>query len=116
MISTNIDCVDVYFEFLILTNIHGKPTYETLTKVKNELCSNAMSVTSNLVGDAHVHLGTVDTDAEYAVVLPVPYVRPVHPGPIVIPVGTSQYKATRLCHKHFSTCCCHRRQVFERFT
>ena len=85
MSSTNIDYVDTYFEFPLLTKIHGEPTYDSLKTLKNELKSNATSVTSDLGGGGHGHLGIVLTPAEYAVISPIPYVRPVHPGPLVVP-------------------------------
>ena len=100
MSSTNIDYVDIYFEFPTLTKIHGEPTYETLTTIKDKLRSNATSVTSDLGGGAHGHLGLVLTLAEYAVVSAAPYVRPVHPGALAIPAGTAQHEATRLRHEH----------------
>ena len=43
---------------------------------------------SNLGGGAHGHLGLVVTPAEYVLVSAVPYGRPVHPGPLVLPSGT----------------------------
>ena len=59
MTSTNIDYVDTYFEFPTLTNIHGEPTYFQLKELKNELKSNATSVTSDLGGGGNGHLGLV---------------------------------------------------------
>ena len=100
MTSTNIDYVDTYFEFPTLTKIHGEPNYESLKTIKNELSSNATSVTSDLGGGAHGHLGLLLTPAEYAVVSPVPYVRPGHPGVLNIPAGTPQHESTCLLTEH----------------
>ena len=102
MSSTNIDYVDTYFEYPSLTRIHGEPTYEALKLIKNELKSNAAAVTSDLGGGRHGHLGLVLTPAEYAIVTHVPYVRPVHPGVLVIPPGTTQHETTRLRNEHKS--------------
>ena len=88
MTSTNIDYVDTYFEFPLLTRIHGEPTYETLKIVKDELRSNATSVTTDLGGGAHGHLGLILTISKYAVVSHVPYARPIHPDAINITSGT----------------------------
>ena len=96
MTSTNIDYVDTYFEFCVLTKIHGEPTYETLKAMKNQLKSNAYSVASNLGGGTHGHLGLLLTAAEYATMSRIPYVRPVHPGILTIPPGTAQHEATSL--------------------
>lgn len=100
MSSTNIDYVDTYFEFPSLTRIHGEPNYDSLKIVKDELRSNATSVTSDLGGGAHGHLGLVLTDVEYQVVSPTAYNRPNHPGPLIIPIGTAQHEATRLREEH----------------
>ena len=40
------------------------------------------------------------TAAEYATISPVPYVRPAHPGILVILPGTAQHEATRLRSEH----------------
>ena len=73
MTSTNIDYVDTYFEFRVLTKAHGEPTYEKLKAIKNELKSNACSVASDLGGGTHGHLGLVLTAAEYAAISQIPY-------------------------------------------
>ena len=100
MTSTNIDYVDTYFELPTLTKIHGEPTYFQLKELKNELKSNATSVTTDLGGGGHGHLGLVLTPAEYATISAVAYTRPVHPGPLIIPPGTAQHEASRLREEH----------------
>ena len=100
MTTTNIDYVDTNFEFPTLTRIHGEPTYFQLKELKNELKTNASSVTTDLGGGAHEHLGLVLTPAEYAAISAQAYVRPVHPGALVIPPGTAQHEATRLREEH----------------
>lgn len=89
MASTSIDYVATYFEFPVLTKIHGEPTYETLLEMKNQLKANASQVTSDLGGGANGHLGLVCTPIEYANISVIPYVQPVHPGLLVIPVGAA---------------------------
>ena len=51
-------------------------------------------------GGANGHLGLVLTPTEYANVSAVNYVRPVHPGALVIPGGTTQHEANRLRDDH----------------
>ena len=85
--TSNIDYRKTNFEYAELTTIPGRPNYKLLAKVKKELCTNAQTVQCNLGGGAHGHLGLVLEPAEYLLVSPVPYVRPVHPGPLVIPPG-----------------------------
>ena len=100
MTSTNIDYVDTYFENPTLTKIHGEPTYDALKTMEDELKTNATGVTSDLGGGGHGHLGLVLNPIRYALISPVPYVRPVHPGPLVIPPGTTQHESTRLRNEH----------------
>ena len=100
MTSTNINYVDTYFELSVLTKVHGEPTYEKLKAIKNELKSNACTVTSDLGGGTHGHLGLVLTAAEYAAISATPYARPAHPGPLTIPAGTAQHEALRLRNEH----------------
>ena len=100
MTSTNIDYVDTYFEFPTLTKIHGEPTYFQLKELKNELKSNATSVTTDLGGGRHGHLGLVLTPTEYLAVSTTAYNRPTHPGSLTIEPGTTQHEATRLQNEH----------------
>ena len=100
MTSTNIDYVDTYFEIPTLTKIHGEPTYFQLKELKNELKTNATSVTTDLGGGGHGHLGLVLTPAEYLIVSATAYNRPPHPGTLTIAPGTAQHEATRLRNDH----------------
>ena len=100
MTTTNIDYVDTYFELPTLTKIHDEPTYFHLKELKNELKTNATSVTTDLGGGDHGHLGLILTPAEYAAISAHAYVRPVHPGVLVIPPGTAQHEVTRLREEH----------------
>ena len=100
MTSTNINYVETYFEYPTLTRIHGAPTYDTLKTLKDQLKANATSVTSDLGGGNHGHLGLVLDAPEYVNVSVVLYVRPLHPGNLTIPPGTAQHEATRLRNDH----------------
>ena len=100
MTSTNIDYVDTYFELPTVTKIHGEPTYFQLKDLKNELKSNATSVTTDLKGSGNGHLGLVLTPAKYAAVSTIAYTRPVHRGSLVIPPGTAQHAVARLREDH----------------
>ena len=98
--NTNIDYTSTNFIYPELTTIPCQPSYELLTKLKDELKSNAASVPSDLGGGGHGHLGRVLTPAEYALVSPVPYVTPGHPGPLVIPAGTPNYLRQEMRDTH----------------
>ena len=100
MTNPNIDYTSTNFEYATLTKIHGIPTYEPLRQIKNEMKANAASLSCDLGGGAHGHLGLMLSPPEYTNVSVTPYVRPVHPGTLVIPAGTSNHEATRLTHDH----------------
>ena len=90
MTTANVDYITNVFEYPVLTKVTGKPDYESLNTIKNQLKANAGKVQCELGGGNNGHLGLVLTDVEYALVSPlVPYVRPGHPG-AVCPVGTMQ--------------------------
>ena len=99
MASTPVDYT-TYFEFPTLDKIHGEPTFATLLRMKKQLKANAISITSDLGGGQFGHLGLVLTPPEYALLSPVPYARPAHPGALVIAAGTAQHEAIRLRDEH----------------
>ena len=98
--SPAIDYISTHFEYPVLTKITDQITYAALKKIKNELKANAGKVQSDLGGGAHGHLGQVLNGVEYTTVSPVPYVMPGHPGPLVIPNGSTQYQIQHLRDQH----------------
>jgi hypothetical protein len=100
MASNGINCRETYFEFPELTKIHGEPTSESLFKLRNELKANAQLVYSHLSDGAHGHLALVLSAAQYALLTNQQFVRPVHPGPLVIPAGTTAVMATAMKDAH----------------
>ena len=77
---------DTIFEYTDLTSIHGEPTYETLKTLVNQLKANARAVRTTLGGGQHGYLGLVLSPQQYNIVAPcTPFIRPPHPGPLVIP-------------------------------
>ena len=98
--SAAVNCVKTYFKHLMLTHIQGEQEYPILKVLKNETKANESKVASNLGGGSHGHLGLVLTPAEYAMISAVPYVRPLHPGPLTIPTGTTNHEANRLTLAH----------------
>ena len=90
-----------YFQHADLTPIRGEPKNDTLQVLINECMANSQTVHSNLGGGANGHLGLVLMPAKYAVVAPgTPYVRPVFPGPLVIPPATTNQQAQMLREQH----------------
>ena len=89
-----------FFEHTELTPIIGRPNYKSLHRLHQEIKTNAMTVHSNLGGGAFGYLGLVMTPSEYAFISPVPFVKPIYPGPLTIPPGLSVYKARQLATDH----------------
>ena len=81
------DYINTVFEIPELTKIHGTPTYASLKKIRDQCVVNAAQVDSNLGGGNHGLTGLILQEVEYALVSPIPFVRPLHPGPFVIPAG-----------------------------
>ena len=74
----------------MLTQVHGKPTYETLQVLATELKANAGSVPSTLGGGSHGHLGFLLSDIRYATLQnTIPWVTLGNPGPFVPPACTA---------------------------
>jgi type II secretory pathway component PulJ len=100
MVSAGINYRETYFKFPELTKLPGEPTCESLFRLRNELKANAQSVYSNLSDGAHGHLALVLSDAQYALITNVPFVRPIHPGALDIPAATTGPMAAVLKEAH----------------
>jgi hypothetical protein len=101
--SNGINYRETYFEYPDLTKIHGEPTSESLFKLRNELKANAQSVYSNLSDGAHGHLALVLSAWQYALLTAVPFIRPAHPGALLIPAGTTAPMSEVLKTAHHET-------------
>ena len=66
----------------------------------SSLKANAQAVYSNLSDGAHGHLALVLSDAQYALITAQPFIRPVFPGPLAIPAGTTAPMALVLKEAH----------------
>ena len=95
-----IDYRNTAFEIANLTKIHGEPTFESIRTLQREININAQCVHSELGGGAHGYLGLVLTPQEYALHSNAAYRRPPHPGPLVIPAGTTQHMANTMREQH----------------
>ena len=85
--SKHIYYINTYFEYLVLTKIHSAPNYYNLKTIKDKIRTNSTSVSSELGGGTNGNLGLISTNTEYVMVSEEPYVRPIHPGPFVLPTG-----------------------------
>jgi hypothetical protein len=101
MAGSGINYQETYFEFPELTKIHGEPNSETLFQLRNQLKANAQAVYSNLSDGAHGHLTLVLTAAQYALITNSPFIRPAHPGTLLIPPGTTGPMITATKEAHF---------------
>ena len=91
---------DTHFKRANLTPIRGKPTFETVHKLWNEIKANARSVYSHLSGGTHGHLGLVLTTAQYADISNTVFTRPAHPGPLAIPTAVTAVQRSTLRDSH----------------
>ena len=73
--------------------IIGKPTYETIQSLEYSIIANASCVPTALGGGAHRYLGLVKNPTQYALISPTAFIRPVHPGVLVIIPGTAPQMA-----------------------
>ena len=87
----SINYKDTLIKWYNLTPICGKPTFETLHNLWDDIKANAKSVYSNLGGGEHGYLGLVLTSVQYALVSPILFIYPTHPGPIIILDGTTTH-------------------------
>ena len=96
----HIDYINTSFEYPLLDKIHGQPTFTTLTRLKQQIKANAQSVSSDLGGGGHGHLGLVLSPTEYALVSNTPYAIPAHPGAFLLPRNTDPAEAVRRREAH----------------
>ena len=78
-----------YFEIPFLTKIQEEPTTDLLILIKRELKVNASSVYSNLGGGTHGNLFLVISPTQFNLLSKSAFIRPLHPGPLTIPNGTT---------------------------
>ena len=95
-----VDYANAFFPTSNLPKIVGKPTYEKLRTMKKSLKANAASVQSDLGGGQYGHLGLVLDDVTYHGLTGENYVRPAHPGALVIAQATAHHEAVRLREEH----------------
>ncbi len=61
---------------------------------------NAQFIHSDLGGGAHGHLGLVISPQEYPMHSNAAYCQPIHPGPLVIPPGTTNHMTSTMREQH----------------
>ena len=98
--SNNIDYINSSFKFPVSTKVQGRTDYEQLKVIKDELKANASSIVPDIGEGANERLCLILTGLEYVFVSPVPYVRLVHPGTLIIPAETPNWQATVMQEDH----------------
>lgn len=98
--ASSVNYCNNFFEIANLTRIHGEPTFESIQTLQQEILINVQCVHSDLGGGAHGHLGLVLCPQEYAVHSNTVYRWPTHPGPLVIPAGTTNHMSNTLHEQH----------------
>ena len=98
--KSNINYKDTLFKRSNLTPIRGKPTFEKIHKLRNEIKANTNSVYSNFGGGAHDHLGLVLNDAKYVVTSPTTFVNLIRPSPLIILDGTTDQSNSNMRIAH----------------
>ena len=99
MTSTVIDYTTVQFELPVIEKIHGESSYESLKNLKKQLKTNALSLSSDLGGGEHGHLGLVLTPEEYPFFVDE-YELPAQPGSLNIPDNTPHIAALTMRYNH----------------
>ena len=100
MATSLVDYRTTVFEYPTLTKIHGEPTFEGIKTLHKELMINAQMVHSDLGGGAYGHLGLVLSPCRYGLIRNALYNRPLHPGQLVIPAGTTLHLARTMRDQH----------------
>eukprot|EP00957_Ditylum_brightwellii_P054043 4093874-Ditylum_brightwellii.AAC.1 len=96
----------MYFKLPNLSKIHGAPTTGSLLILKNEAKANAMMVPTTLGGGACGHLRLVLAPVQYtSIPSTAAYVRPLHPGPLNLTLGMTQYQITQARDYHQEALC-----------
>ena len=84
-----------------LPPIVGKPTYQTLKELKDQLKANAASIPTTLGGGNHGYLGLILSPAAYATISPTAFVEPAYPGQHpAIPAGTNAATTSAIIRHH----------------
>ena len=98
--TSNVDYRNTLFETSTLPKHTGEPNFEIIRNLHNLLKTNAADVLTSLGGANHGYLGLLLSDAAYALVSAAPFLRPLHPGILVIPQGTTAHMAATLRDQH----------------
>jgi hypothetical protein len=98
--NSTVNYRELFFEYTDLDRIHGEPNPENLLRFQKQLKANARTVYSNLGGAQHGHLFLVLSPTAYALISNTLFVRPTHPGLLLIPAGSTEAQIRVLKDAH----------------
>jgi hypothetical protein len=85
----------------VLPKIDHEPTFENMQVTTHLLNENAITVPSMAGGGAHIHLGIIRTQVEYAAISATPRVETFNPGATpIITAGTNAVDAAQIACMH----------------
>ena len=84
-----------------ITKNTGKPNYEGLKTLKDQLNANAASIPTTLGGGNHDYVGLILSPAAYTTIAATPFIEPVYPGQHPnVPAGTNAANTSTILHCH----------------
>ena len=84
-----------------ITKITGKPNYEGLKHLKDQLKANAASIPTTLGGGTHGYLGLILSPAAYATIAATQFIEPGYPGQHPnVPAGTNAANISTIVRRH----------------
>ena len=102
--ASSVPSTDAFIESFPLqpAKVTGQPTYDSLTRLRNELKQNAATVPSNRGGAAHGYLGAVMSSTMYETVAPGhPFTIANYPGAQpIIPDPSTAAVLTQIVRQH----------------
>ena len=94
------DYRNTLFETSTLPVHAGEPDFNIIRKWHNLMKANAMKVHTSLFGGQHGYLALLLSATAYALISPAAINRPAHPGPLLIPLHTTQHMARTMTGAH----------------
>ena len=82
--ALSVDEITAKFPTKNIPELHGEPTYDSITNIKTELYSNAAVIPTTLGGRQHGHIGLIMEAPLYATLSNTPFIVPQDPGPLPV--------------------------------
>ena len=91
---------ETIFDHPDLTKIRGVPTYDNLHLLHNNIEPNAIAVSSNFGGGQHGYRGLLVSPSAYALLSDTPFVCPIHPVNLSIPIVKTHHAQEEIKHQY----------------